>query len=317
MQENTPKIIDFVPYETVTTFAVVRKKEVKEFNEKHYLTLEFGDNSGRIAGIWWDPDTSAITDLETGDIVKVKGEVSEYRNRPQLKVLKLRKAREDEYDLAELLPASVFSQDELTSRVIAMTERIENGFIRQLADSFWNDEKFLDGYTRAAAGKLWHHAYVGGLAEHSLNVTEICLDMAHRYDYLSRDQLIFGGLFHDMGKMSQYSIGAFIDYSDEGRLVGHINWADHLIASRAEAIEDFPPKILMKLRHLILSHHGELEFGAPIVPQTPEAFILHYADEIDSKMGAIARIKEKTEQGWSEYIKLISRHLYFDSDDDA
>ncbi len=314
MSEETPRIVDFIPFEAVTVFLVVRRKDVKEFSDKQFLSLEFGDSSGRIAGVWWDPDRSAIEDLQPGMVVKVKGEVQEYRGKPQLKVAKMRPAKEDEYNLADLLASSQFSTEELKSRVLAITDRIENGYIKQLAQSFWSDESFLDGYAKAAAGKLWHHAYIGGLAEHSLNVTEICLDLARRYDFLDRDILIFGGLFHDMGKMSQYSIGAFIDYSDEGRLVGHINWADHLVAKKAEEIENFPPKILMKLRHLILSHHGELEFGAPIVPQIAEAFILHYADEIDSKMGAVERIREKTESGWSEYVKLIDRHLYFDDD---
>ncbi len=314
MEEQTPKIIDFVPFESITTFVVVRKKDVKEFNDRKFLSMEFGDSSGRIAAVWWEPDRSAVEDLQPGDIIKVKGEVQEYRGKPQLKVMKMRRAKEDEYDLSELLASSRFSQEELKSRIRAMTERIEDGYIRQLADSFWDDEKFFDDYTKAAAGKLWHHAYIGGLAEHSLNVAEICLDMVRRYDFLNRDRMIFGGLFHDMGKMSQYSITAFIDYSDEGRLVGHINWADHIIAKRAEEIENFPEKTLMLLRHLILSHHGELEFGAPVVPQTPEAFILHYADEIDSKMGAVVRIMEKTGAGWSDYVHLINRHLYFDKD---
>jgi len=314
MPEEMQKIIDFIPFEPVTTFVVVRKKDVREFNDRTFLTLELGDSSGRIAAVWWEPDRSAVEELQPGDIIKVKGEVQEYRGKPQLKVLKMRRAKEDEYDLADLLAASKYSREELKARVLAVTERIEDGYVRQLADSFWSDENFFNEYTRAAAGKLWHHAYIGGLAEHSLNVTEICLDMVRRYDYLNRDHLIFGGLFHDMGKMSQYKITAFIDYSDEGRLVGHINWADHLIANHAEAIENFPEKTLMLLRHLILSHHGELDFGAPVVPQTPEAFILHYADEIDSKMGAVARIMEKTGSGWSEYVNLISRHLYFDKD---
>lgn len=314
MEEITPKIIDFVPFESVTTFVVVRKKDVKEFSDRKFLSMEFGDSSGRIAAVWWEPDRSAVEDLQPGDVIKVKGEVQEYRGKPQLKVLKMRRAKEEEYDLADLLAASRFSQEELKSRVRAMSERIEDGYVHQLADSFWNDEKFLNEYTRAAAGKLWHHAYIGGLAEHSLNVTEICLDMVRRYDFLNRDHMIFGGLFHDMGKMSQYKITAFIDYSDEGRLVGHINWADHLIAKRAEQVENFPEKTLMLLRHLILSHHGELEFGAPIVPQTPEAFVLHYADEIDSKMGAVVRIMDKTGSGWSDYVNLIGRHLYFDKD---
>jgi len=305
-------IRDFNLYDSVTAFLVIRRRDVKEYNEKPFLSLEFGDASGRIAGVWWEPDRISLEDSEAGMVVKVKGEISEYRGKPQLKVIKMRPAKEEEYDLAELLPHSKFSAEELRARVLAMSEKIENGYIKQLVQSFWSEETFLQEYLKAAAGKLWHHAYIGGLAEHSLNVTELCLDLARRYDFLDRDSLIFGGLFHDVGKMSQYKVGAFIDYSDEGRLVGHISWADHLVTKRAETIEGFPPNLLMKLRHLILSHHGEVAFGSPVVPQIAEAFILHYADEIDSKMGAVERIGEKTGgSGWSEFVQLLNRHLYF------
>ena len=306
-------IKDFNLNETVTEFLVIRRKDVKEYNEQPFLSLEFGDASGRITGVWWEPDRSAIDDLEEGMVVKVRGTVGTYRGKNQLRVARMRPAKDDEFDIADLLPHSRFSGDELKARIISFTDRVENGYVKRLMESFWNDEEFFDAYIKAAAGKLWHHAYIGGLAEHSLNVTEICIDMARKYTYLDGDLLIFGGLFHDVGKLSQYKITSYIDYSDEGRLIGHISWADHLIASAAEKIEAFPPKLLMKMRHLILSHHGMIEYASPVVPQIPEAFILFYADEIDSKMGAIERIREKTDApGWSEFVKLLNRHLYFD-----
>lgn len=305
-------IKDFVQNDTVTAFVTVRRKEVKEYNGNTYISFEFGDASGRIAGVWWEPERSAIEDLQEGDIVKVKGVIGTYRGKLQMKVSKIRVAKEDEYDLSDLLPHSRLSEDELRSKIVSLAERVENGFVGKLIQSFLDDEDFFGSYLKASAGKLWHHAYIGGLAEHSINVTEICLDMAKMYHYLDRDLLIFGGLFHDMGKMFQYRITSFIDYSDEGRLIGHINLADAMIAERAGKIESFPSNLLMRLRHLILSHHGQIEYASPVVPQIPEAFILYYADEIDSKMGAVERIREKSgEAGWSDYVKLIDRHLYF------
>ena len=310
-------IKDFALNDAVTDFLVVRRKEVKEYNENKFLSLEFGDSSGRIAGVWWEPERFAIDDLEEGMVVKVKGDVQQYRGKNQLRVSRLRLARDDEYNLADLLPHSVFSLDELKKKVIGLSEKVENSHICRLMESFWNDDDFFAAYLRAAAGKLWHHAYIGGLAEHSINVTEICINMARKYDFIDRDLLIFGGLFHDMGKLSQYKITSFIDYTDEGRLIGHISWADHEIARRAESVETFPPRLLMKLRHLILAHHGQIEFASPVVPQIPEAFILYYADEIDSKMGAINRIREKNDStGWSEYVNLLGRHLYFGEEDE-
>jgi len=304
-------IKDFVQNDTVTVYVTVRRKQVKEYNGNTFISFEFGDASGRIAGVWWEPERAAIEDIEEGAIIKVKGVVSQYRNKPQLKVQRVRLANEDEYDLADLLPHSKFTKDELSSKIISLTERVENSFIKKLMHLFWDDREYFDEYLKAAAGKLWHHSYIAGLAEHSINVTEICLDMAVRYDFLNRDLLIFGGLFHDMGKVQQYKITSFIDYSDEGRLIGHINLADQIVTEKAKQIESFPSKLLMKLRHLILSHHGQIEYASPVVPQIPEAFVLYYADEIDSKMGAINRIREKDRDGaWSEYVNLLGRYLY-------
>ncbi|MEW5924847.1 MAG: HD domain-containing protein [Candidatus Zixiibacteriota bacterium] len=305
-------IKDFVISDTVTAFVAVRRKDVKEYNGNTYISFEFGDASGRIQAVWWEPDQSAIEELEEGDIVKIKGTVSQYRGKPQLKVVKLRPAKPEEYNLADLLPHSQFTKDELKGKILSMTERVENSYIRKLLDSFWNDTEFFENYLGAAGGKLWHHAFIGGLAEHSLNVTELCLDISNKYQFLDRDLLIFGGLFHDMGKMYQYKITSFIDYSDEGRLIGHISMADALVTKKAGEIESFPPNLLMKLRHLILSHHGQVEYASPVVPQIPEAFVLYYVDEVDAKMGAIERIREKTGgTGWSEFVNLIGRHLYF------
>jgi len=191
-------IKDFIQNETVTEFLAVRKKEVREYNGNQYLSFEFGDCSGRIGGVWWEPDNTAVDEIIEGDIVKVKGIVGLYRGRTQLRVGRLRKAKEDEYSLDDILPRSKFSEKELESKINSLTERVENEFIKKLMVSFWADDLFKKNYLKAAAGKLWHHSYISGLAEHSINVTEICLDMTRKYDFLNRDLLIFGGLFHDI-----------------------------------------------------------------------------------------------------------------------
>jgi 3'-5' exoribonuclease len=310
-------IRDFTSGDTVVAFVAVRRKEIKEYNGKQYISFEFGDASGRIGGVMWEPDRTALEEINEGDVVKVKGGIGEYRGKSQLRVQLIRPAKEEEYDLSDLLPRSKKSTEDLRKRILELTDLIENEHIRQLARSFWDDAEFFEAYLTATAGKLWHHAYVGGLAEHSLNVTEICMTLGERYEFADNDLLIFGGLFHDMGKVFEYQITTYIDYTDEGRLLRHISLADGKIVERAGKIDGFPPKLLMKLRHLILSHHGNLEFASPVVPQIPEAFILYYADELDSKMGALDRIREKTGgKGWSEYVNLIQRHIYFGEDDE-
>jgi 3'-5' exoribonuclease len=305
-------IREFVIDDRVEGFFAIRRKDIREYARGQYITMELGDHSGRVAAVMWEPDQFALSDLETGMVVKARGVVGEYNNKKQLTVNRIRLAKPDEYRLEDILPHASTTLEERKTRILDLTGKIENQYVKLLVDSFWQDEQFLTAYLNAAAGKLWHHAYLGGLAEHSASVTELALRVAVGYDFLDKDLLIFGGLFHDAGKIEQYSVDTVIDYSTEGRLIGHICIADHWVAERAARIEAFPKTLLMKLRHLILSHQGALEFATPVVPQIPEAFVLYYCDEIDSKMGAIDRIRTKHGgSGWSEYVNMLGRFLYF------
>ena len=309
--ESKP-IKDFVKDDRIEGFFIVRKKDVREYIRGQYVSLELGDATGRVNAVMWEPDRFALDDLAEGMVVKVRGQVGEYRNKTQLTISRIRQAETDEYALETVLPHSRFSLEERRGRILCLTEQIENTYVRQLAEAFWNDEDFFHRYLVAPAGKLWHHAYVGGLSEHCATVTELTLKVSQHYDFLDRDLLIFGGLFHDAGKLATYTSGMVFDYTDEGRLVGHICLADEWICRRAAGIEGFPETLLVKLRHMILAHQGELEFASPVKPQIPEAFVLYYCDEIDSKMGAIDRIRTRHDgHGWSDYVKMLDRFLYF------
>jgi 3'-5' exoribonuclease len=309
---NEKRIVDYELDDRVTGFFAVRRKAVRDYVRGQFVSLELGDSSGRIAAVWWEPDHFGLTELEEGMVVKVRGTVGEYQNKRQLTVERLRLARAGEYTLEDIMPHSPVPIERRRARIVALADRIENGYISALVKSFLEDEAWLDRYLVAAAGKLWHHAYIGGLSDHSANVTELALDVATHYSFLDRDLLIFGGLFHDAGKMDQYSFETVIDYTDSGRLVGHICTADEWICQRARQQEAFPEILLTKLRHLVLSHHGELEYASPVLPQTPEAFVLFYCDEIDSKMGALERIRSRHDGvGWSEFVKMLGRYLYF------
>ena len=246
-------------------------------------------------------------------VVKIRGLVGEYNTKLQLQVNKLRLATDDEWQIEDILPYSSQSKEHRLSRIRALIEKIENTYIETLTRAFFDDEVFLDQYLTAAAGKLWHHAFVGGLSEHSANVTELALRVASGYPFLNKDYLIFGGLMHDAGKVETYSSNTtVIDYTNDGRLVGHICLADAWIVARAAKIDNFPPTLLTKLRHMVLAHQGELQYATPVVPQMPEAFGLYYCDEIDSKMGAIERIRDRHEgKGWSDWVNMLGRYLYF------
>jgi len=309
---DSKAIIEYVKDDRIDAFLVVRKKENREFQRGRFVSLELGDASGRIGGIIWEPDQFALADMAVGMVVKVRGTVGEYQNRLQLAVERIRIAEDNEYSIEQIMPHSAQSNEHRRQRIKTLTEKIENTYVRSLAELFWSDEQFMTEFLRVPAAKLWHHAFIGGLSEHTANVTELAIRMAGGYPHLDLDLLIFGGLFHDIGKIATYTSGTVLDFTDEGRLVGHINIADSWICQRAKKVDSFPPQLLIKLRHMIISHQGQFEFGSPVVPQMPEAFILYYCDEIDAKMGAIDRIRERHGgQGWSSYVKMLNRFLYF------
>ena len=305
-------IRDLKPGEEVSGFFAVRKKELKEYDSRFFLKLELGDASGRLDAVMWEDAAVTNNQLEVGSVVKVKGTVTTYRDDLQINVRNIRPAKPEEFSLDEILPRSRFSKEELEKRFAEEAGRVKNPHLKKLLELFFADRNVFDAYFTAPAGKLWHHNYVGGLAEHSLQMAEIARKVAPFYPLVEVDLLATGALLHDSGKGWQYRAAGFFDYTTEGRLVGHINSGDHYIASLTEKIEGFPAELGLRLRHLILSHQGTGEQGSPIVPQTPEAFVLYSIDELDSKMGALARIWEKDKKaGWSEYINLIGRYIYW------
>jgi 3'-5' exoribonuclease len=306
-------IRDLVPGDRVEEFFALRKIERKEHQGGERLSLEFGDASGRIEGVIWDGYDGVLDQLSTGGIVKVRGQVGLYRERLQIKVERIRAATdEDAVDLSSFVPRAPVDPQTLASELDRFVESVTDEYLSLLLENLLAEGSARDAYLRAAGGKRWHHDSLGGLAEHSLNMARIVDLMCQVYPDLDRDLLISGALLHDIGKIEQYDIGAMIDYSDEGRLVGHINSGDFRVTTAIRAIEGFPPKTEQLLRHLIVSHQGQMETGSPVVPQTREAFILYYADEIDSKMGALRHVAEKTgDRPWSDYVNLIGRHIYF------
>ncbi len=303
----------------VTEFFVLRKKELKEYDGQRFLKLELGDKSGRIDAIVWDNLDQLYDKAETGEIVKVKGWVNTYKEIPQIKVDKIRKAKEKEFDLADFLPATEKSYDLLYEDFKNIVQTIKNSYLRRLLDLLMEDSSLMDKLKRAPGGKLWHHARVGGLLEHTLKVVSICEKAAQMYDLVDRDLLITGALVHDIGKVNSYSASGFFDYTDEGRLLGHIVSGDELIDRKIQKIGGFPQDLALKLKHLILSHQGQLELASPVVPQTVEAIILHYADELDAQADAFSHIinTQKTKgKKWSDWVHLINRFIYLGEDEE-
>lgn len=305
----------------MTEFFVLRKQEIRDtVDGKRFLKLELGDRTGRIDGVVWD-NADQIYDLaQTGDVVKIKASVTTYKEMPQLKVEKLRKAKEEEIDLSDFLPASERDLDSLYDEFKEAVSSIQNSHLRSLLELLLKDSSVTEKLKVTPGGKLWHHAYVGGLLQHTLRVVQVCEKAASMYELVDRDLLITGALVHDIGKISSYSARGFFDYTDEGRLIGHIVSGNELIDRKIQMIEDFPSELALRLKHLILSHQGELEFASPVVPMTLEAIILHYADDMDAKADAFSHIiKTQKSRGkrWSDWVNLINRYIYLGEEEET
>ncbi|MFH1335574.1 MAG: HD domain-containing protein [Candidatus Zixiibacteriota bacterium] len=298
----------------LTELFVLRKKELKEtFEGQRFLKLELGDKTGRIDGVAWDNPEELYDQAETGDIVKIKGWVTTYKEMPQIKVERLKKASEGETDISDFLPSADKDIDTLFQEFKKISDTIENNHLNKLMQLILEDRSITEELKKAPGGKLWHHTYVGGLLEHTLKVADICERAAKSYELINRDLLITGALLHDLGKIKGYSGKGFFDYTDEGRLIGHIISGIELVDQKLFMIEDFPADLALQLKHLIISHHGELEFASPVVPMTIEAIILHHADELDAQVNAFSRIiKTQKVKGkrWSDWVNLINRYIY-------
>jgi 3'-5' exoribonuclease len=317
---KTLLVKDLKPGLEVTEFFVLRKKELKEYNGQRFLKLELGDRSGRIDAVVWNDLDQLYDKAEVGEIVKVKGWVSTYKEMPQIKVDKIRKAKDEEIDLVDFLPQSERDFNLLYDDFKNIVQTIKNSHLRRLLDLLIEDSYLMEKFKRAPGGKLWHHARLGGLLEHTLKVTSICEMAAKMYDLVDRDLLITGALVHDIGKVNSYSMAGFFDYTDEGRLLGHIVSGNELIDKKMQKIAGFPQDLTLKLKHLILSHQGQLELASPVVPQTVEAIILHYADELDAQADAFSHIvkTQKTKgKKWSDWVHLINRFIYIGEEEES
>lgn len=307
------------PGDPVTMFFVIRKIEMKtKKNGDPFLTLEFGDATGRISSTLWDDARSIYERFRVGDIVKVQGTVGTYKDALQLSVERFRKAEPaDNVKAMDFVKKGNIDVDALKTRLDHTIDSIETPDLKNLLKRIFNSDDIREAYFAAPGGKLWHHAYTGGLLEHTLSIVRICETMAEAYPSVNRDLLVAGGLLHDFGKIDEYGFDkGFIDFTDEGRLWGHISIGAQRVRSIIEEMEKegrFSDELKKQLIHLILSHQGELDHGSPVLPATLEAIILYYADEMDSKANAFQHIIERDSEpgrNWSKYIPMIERFLY-------
>jgi len=304
---------DLQPNETVTTLFLVQSKEVRmKKSGEPYLSLSLSDKTGQLDAKMWDGIEEIVDTFDRDDFIKVKGLVQVYRNKPQMTIHKLRRADEGEIELGDFLPHTEKDVGEMFATLRQTVEGMQNPHLRQLLLAFLDDEEIVTRLKRAPAAKTLHHAFVGGLLEHLISLLNLARLVASNYDFIDLELVQAGVVLHDLGKIYELSYDRAFGYSDEGQLLGHITIVMRLIDRKCAAIPDFPEGWKLLVEHLVLSHHGKYEFGSPKLPSFPEALMLHYIDDLDSKlesMRATIANDPQIEGNWTGYNASLERFL--------
>jgi 3'-5' exoribonuclease len=313
---KTQFIADLADGQAVSSLFLVREKEVRTSARtgKSWLELNLADRSGTISAKMWDNFEAIAKTFESDDVVHIRGRVKLYNNQKELTLEQIIPAAERDYDLADFLPHTKYDVEKLFATLKAAIAGVKNPWLKQLLASVVDDSSIAARIKRAPAAMTMHHAYIGGLLEHVVSLIGLAAAVTTHYPELDPDLLLAGVVLHDVGKIDELRYARGIDYSDEGRLLGHIMIGVRLVQEKINAIPGFPVPLAVLVEHLILSHHGSHEFGSPSLPQIPEAVALHFIDDIDSKMaGMRATLEtasaEATAGNWTERNPSLRRAL--------
>jgi len=293
-------------------FVLSEKNLAQKKDGNNFLNVILSDKTGTIKGVVWDNVDKITAGVTSGDFVHIKGNVNEYKGALQLVIKKMETFSADEVDPADFLPMTRRNIESMFERLLGITSSVETAYLRKLIQVFWNDKEFVRKFKTAPAAKKMHHAYIGGLLEHTLSMVSLADKVVGHYSGINRDLLIAGAMLHDIGKTEEFEYQFRIDYSDQGRLLNHIVIGIEMIDEKLSEIKDFPEEKMVLLKHMIVSHHGTREFGSPEPPKTIEAVILNYIDEIDSKVNGIRDFmaSEDPNESWTSYHRLLERHFY-------
>jgi 3'-5' exoribonuclease len=284
----------------VAFFAVTTKQLRSRKDGGQYLAVTLADRTGQIESRMWDNFAEIAAGFEQGDVVKIRAEVCRFNGRFQLNLEKLRRATPDEFEMADYVPHTRKDVEELWSTLIRCVDGFSNPWLQALVRSFLEDPVIAAAFREAPAAKSLHHAWMGGLLEHVVSLMGIAELAAQHYPEINRDLLLTGVILHDIGKLQELRWGMTFDYTLEGQLVGHIAIAIGMIEKKLAAMPEFPPTLRILVEHLVLSHHGRLEFGSPKLPMIPEAVLLHYLDDLDAKMHTMRSEFERHEAQGAE-----------------
>ncbi len=297
----------------ITSSFVVASKQVKaKKNGEPYLALILADRSGQIEAKMWDNVDEFILAFEQDDFLKVKGLVNKYKNRFQLTIHKLRRMDEGDIDFTDYLPKTSKDIGELWRTLTEFVATFQNPHLKSLVELFMADSEIAERYRNAPAAKTLHHAYIGGLLDHVVSLFRSCDLISRNYPQVNRDLLLTGAFLHDIGKIQELTYNRAFSYSTRGQLLGHMIIELEMLQAKLAKLPDFPEELKILLEHMIISHHGQYDFGSPKLPMFPEALMLHYLDDLDSKMEAMRAHFEREaelEGPWTSYNASLGRPL--------
>ena len=295
-----------------SNFVVVSKQIKPKKTGEPYLALTLGDRSGQLEAKMWDNVEEVLNVFEQDDFVKVKGLVNKYKNRFQLTIHKLRKLGETEIEFSEYLPKTTKNVDELWQSLADFIASFQNPHLKALVQAFMSDPEIAAAYRNAPAAKTLHHAYIGGLLDHVVSLCRSCDLVCRNYPQVNRDLLLTGVFLHDIGKIHELAYNRSFSYTTRGQLLGHMIIELEMLQVKLALVPDFPAELKILIEHLIISHHGQYEFGSLKLPMFPEALLLHYMDDLDSKMEAMRAHFEREadlESPWTSYNASLGRPL--------
>jgi 3'-5' exoribonuclease len=295
-----------------STFVVVAKQIKPKKTGEPYLALVLGDRSGQLEAKMWDNVDEVLNAFDQDDFLKVKGLVNKYKNRFQFTIHKLRKLGESEIEFSDYLPKTTKNIDELWQTLADFIASFRNPHLKALVQLFMSDPEIAAAYRSAPAAKTLHHACIGGLLDHVVSLFRSCDLVVRNYPQINRDLVLTGAFLHDIGKIHEITYSRSFSYTTRGQLLGHMTIELEMLQAKLALIPDFPPELKTLLEHLIISHHGEYAFGSPKLPMFAEALLLHYLDDLDSKMEAMRAHFEReadSDSPWTSYNASLGRPL--------
>jgi 3'-5' exoribonuclease len=294
-------------------FLVKEKSSAVTKTGNPYLKLKLADRSGEIEGRIWTSVENVAGSFEKDGFVHVMGKAVSFQERLQVNITSIESVKEEEILFSDFFPMTEKDIEEMFESLSKISQQIKNPHLSQLLQLFWEDESFIKLFKMAPASKWLHHNYLGGLLEHTLSVVQLALKIASHYQGLNMDLLLTASIFHDLGKVDELSYHRSFDYSDEGRLLGHIILGIERVEDKIKQLPDFPKDLSTLLKHFLLSHHGQYIWGSPKKPMTLEAVMLHFLDDMDAKINGIQQvIKKEVPEGarWSAYHRMFEQYFY-------